>query len=503
MSKKTTRRLVKSEKIQLRHKQQLPEPVDEMTADVMLYGSESKDPFNLSHMALSMPVNVNYGNKSAAKQEDSDNSVSPDDPFKDYFRKLQDVEYFDTDSSSWDQSAASFMSWSDQEIESATTERIQKLMDDVECILYDEPVEAPPSKEIIDECRMWKEAFPHMRIRGRGINMSALPQAQEGIIEEEVFAIDGAVNVTKESGSVKTRESLIENSSAHCKEAAVTEESKFSQLENMVENYVLQQLASYIQSEVVKKLTSDVQSLEDSSDKKFNKLPDVCLQNSASSQKVISVLSDSDSDDTHSTQTVLSKSPRSRDVVCSSSSRSEFFVEDKDIFSTRRLFDVENYTAEYPSFSVIGSAPVSLPPPRTASSSVREVRSYHSAAERNKRQYADRRFSCGFTARESPSHQIHEADEENKKYKALLYSSNNQKQFLLPNRQEKINKRLVLPPIDKMETQKMSASPRLNKALSVHGFGFSRTEFIKPSVAQQPGMSKFERHKKEQQLKKL
>ncbi|XP_049939382.1 uncharacterized protein LOC126415345 isoform X3 [Schistocerca serialis cubense] len=498
--------IITSEKIQLRHRQQLPEPVDEMTADVMHYASDSKDPFNLSHMALSMPVNIHYGSTAGAKQEDSDNSASSDDPFRDSFSKLQDLEYFDTDSSSWDQSAASFMSWSDQEFESATTERIQKLMDDIECILYDEPLEMPPSKEIIDECRMWKEAFPHMRVRGHGIKMIAVPQEEEShesIIQEEVFAVDGVVNDAKESSSLKRRESSTDNSSAHCKEVPITEESKSCQLENMVENYVLQQLASYIQSEVIKKLTCDVQSSECSSGKKCDKLPDVCFQNSTSPQTVVSVLSDSESDDTNSARTVLSKSSRTREVLISSSSRSELRVQNNNAFSTPRMFDVGNYTAEYPSFSVIGSAPVSLPPPRTASSSVHEARSFHSAAERNKRQYADRRFSCGFTARERSSHQVQEADEKNQKYKALLYNSNNRKQFLPPNPQDKLNKRLVLPPIDKVETQKMSASHGPNKTLSVHGFGFSRSEFIKPSVAQHPGMSKFGRRKNEQQLKKV
>ncbi|XP_049834402.1 uncharacterized protein LOC126278361 isoform X2 [Schistocerca gregaria] len=467
MSKKTTRRFVTSEKIQLRHRQQLPEPVDEMTTDAMHYASDSKDPFNLSHMALSMPVNIHYGSTAGAKQEDSDNSASSDDPFRDSFSKLQDLEYFDTDSSSWDQSAASFMSWSDQEFESATTERIQKLMDDIECILYDEPLETPPSKEIIDECRMWKEAFPHMRVRGHGIKMIAVPQEEEShesIIQEEVFAVHGVVNDAKESSSLKRRESSTDNSAAHCNEVPITEESKSCQLENMVENYVLQQLASYIQSEVIKKLTCGVQSSECSSGKKCDKLPDVCFQNSASPQTVVSVLSDSESDDTNSARTVLSKSSRTREVLISSSSRSELRVQNNNAFSTPRLFDVGNYTAEYPSFSVIGSAPVSLPPPRTASSPVHEARSFHSAAERNKRQYADRRFSCGFTARERSSHQVQEADEKNQNYKALLYNSNNRKQFLPPNPQDKLNKRLVLPPIDKVETQKVGA--RMNSSLS-------------------------------------
>ncbi|XP_047099130.1 uncharacterized protein LOC124716288 isoform X2 [Schistocerca piceifrons] len=465
--------IITSEKIQLRHRQQLPEPVDEMTADVVHYASDSKDPFNLSHMALSMPVNIHYGSTAGAKQEDSDNSASSDDPFRDSFSKLQDLEYFDTDSSSWDQSAASFMSWSD-EFESATTERIQKLMDDIECILYDEPLEMPPSKEIIDECRMWKEAFPHMRVRGHGIKMIAVPQEEEShesIIQEEVFAVDGVVNDAKESSSLKRRESSTDNSAAHCKEVPIREESKSCQLENMVENYVLQQLASYIQSEVIKKLTCDVQSSECSSGKKCDKLPEVCFQNSASPQTVVSVLSDSESDDTNSARTVLSKSSRTREVLISSSSRSELRVQNNNAFSTPRMFDVGNYTAEYPSFSVIGSAPVSLPPPRTASSSVHEARSFHSAAERNKRQYADRRFSCGFTARERSSHQVQEADEKNQKYKALLYNSNNRKQFLPPNPQDKLNKRLVLPPIDKVETQKVGV--RMNSSLrkfSVHDY---------------------------------
>jgi hypothetical protein len=75
-----------------------------------------------------------------------------------------------------------------------TTRKLQQIYDNLESFLYDEsPAPDDISPELLAECQLWKDKFPHLRVVGKAILPPKGFQVTSQLtshVAEEVIAID-------------------------------------------------------------------------------------------------------------------------------------------------------------------------------------------------------------------------------------------------------------------------------------------------------------------------
>ncbi|XP_063218018.1 uncharacterized protein LOC134528374 isoform X2 [Bacillus rossius redtenbacheri] len=165
MSCKLSRRnFASGRKVKLLQRQPLPEPADSTDCAGSTDGLES-DPTS----------------QSPASRSDKEDDFS--------------WHYSSCESSLLGQSSSSFMSWAD-EVEAETTQKMQQLMDGIDRSLYcEEPADESVRPEQLQECKEWREKFPHLRVVGRGLPTERDCDGAAGVLvpteTEEVIASHG------------------------------------------------------------------------------------------------------------------------------------------------------------------------------------------------------------------------------------------------------------------------------------------------------------------------
>ncbi|XP_069685103.1 protein FAM149B1-like isoform X2 [Periplaneta americana] len=194
MSLKPTRRnLSDVQKVKLRDHQPLPEPAEDMAIEIQeppipAYSDRHKALKMLSSLALDDADSRNSTPYSREESFDEDFGFdSADDSDQGRSWQLSG----DIGSSSFGNSVASFMSWTD-DVEVETTKKVQELVDELEKCLYDEESLDKLKKEVAAECYDWRTKFPHYRVRGTGIPSSSfqLQRMYESTISDQIFTSD-------------------------------------------------------------------------------------------------------------------------------------------------------------------------------------------------------------------------------------------------------------------------------------------------------------------------
>ena len=62
------------------------------------------------------------------------------------------------------------------------SQRVQKMLDEVDIVMYDPPLSRPEPTHLANECRDWTSAFPHIRyVQSRGSRSALLSRWSENL----------------------------------------------------------------------------------------------------------------------------------------------------------------------------------------------------------------------------------------------------------------------------------------------------------------------------------
>lgn len=287
------------------------------------------------------------------------------------------------------------------------------------------------------------------RVKGTPISLEPCEEDIETNDEnfEEIFAIDKSDDYTSEKGVLndfdeKPRKTFNSNSG----------------LQQKVKEAVIDHLVSYISSEVLKSLFQKYE--EESTKEEANS-----LDSQTSGREYVSSPLRSDTpflniqeSDLDSILLVSPKSLHQNAKISPVMSRQESATCSRASFHPLQISDIRENTIDYPSFSVLGvGRQLSIHAEKSFSASPCSLTesTFHSATERRKKHYIDRRFSCGTLGH---TKFLQPLDESHKKLASTtINSKRNDKhmQSSAPNSPDKMNRHFILPPIENADVSKV------------------------------------------------
>ncbi|XP_021933747.1 uncharacterized protein LOC110836639 isoform X2 [Zootermopsis nevadensis] len=274
-------------KVKLGELQPLPEPAEEMAVEVEEMPVPSYQESQLeTHVAVNMLSALRLDGTASGN---STPSLSRDGSFDDVFgfESADDDDQGrswqfsgDTGSSGFGNSVTSFMSWTD-DVEVETTQKVQDLVDELERCFYGEESLDKLKKEVSAECVDWRSKFPHYRVRGVGLELSAFHLQrlhEKTCVHDKKMAIDEAACVVLEDdedsedeeeviashGSYQEKQELNDQCNRNCSSSPDTTEGSVmlcygrdlsaESLQQKVKDSVMEQLFLHVWSQVSKGL---------------------------------------------------------------------------------------------------------------------------------------------------------------------------------------------------------------------------------------------------------